>query len=146
MQIDILGDSVRVSGTSHIAPVDVKTLPYPGFPTDMQPQMMALLCRGQGTSMITETVFENRFMHVPELRRMGAQIRTEGRNAIIKGVPNLSGAPVAASDLRAGAALILAGLSAQGVTEISGVSHIERGYGDIVGKLQQVGADICKKD
>jgi len=146
VQIEVLGDSVRVRGSGHIAPVDVKTLPYPGFPTDMQPQMMALLCKGEGTSMITETVFENRFMHVPELRRMGAQIRTEGRNAIVKGVPKLSGAPVAASDLRAGAALILAGLSAQGVTEISGVSHIERGYGDIVGKLQGVGADIGKKN
>ncbi|MBS3939264.1 MAG: UDP-N-acetylglucosamine 1-carboxyvinyltransferase [Peptococcaceae bacterium] len=143
--IEVLGDSVRVIGSGNILPVDVKTLPYPGFPTDMQPQMMALLCRGQGTSMITETVFENRFMHVPELRRMGAHIRTEGRNAIIKGVTNLSGAPVAASDLRAGAALILAGLAAQGVTEISGVTHIERGYADIVRKLQEVGADICKK-
>ncbi|MBT9157337.1 MAG: UDP-N-acetylglucosamine 1-carboxyvinyltransferase 1 [Firmicutes bacterium] len=143
--IEVLGDSVRVVGNGNILPVDVKTLPYPGFPTDMQPQMMALLCRGQGTSMITETVFENRFMHVPELRRMGAHIRTEGRNAIIKGVANLSGAPVAASDLRAGAALILAGLAAQGVTEISGVTHIERGYADIVRKLQEVGADICKK-
>jgi len=146
VQIEVLGDSMRVLGNGHIAPVDVKTLPYPGFPTDMQPQMMALLCKGEGTSMITETVFENRFMHVPELRRMGAQIRTEGRNAVIKGVPQLSGAPVAASDLRAGAALILAGLAAQGVTEISGVAHIERGYGDIVGKLQQVGADIDKKE
>ncbi|MBT9152877.1 MAG: UDP-N-acetylglucosamine 1-carboxyvinyltransferase 1 [Firmicutes bacterium] len=143
--IEVLGDSVRVVGNGNILPVDVKTLPYPGFPTDMQPQMMALLCRGQGTSMITETVFENRFMHVPELRRMGAHIRTEGRNAIIKGVANLSGAPVAASDLRAGAALILAGLAAQGVTEINGVCHIERGYADIVRKLQEVGADICKK-
>jgi len=143
--VEVVGESVRVIGNGNLLPVDVKTLPYPGFPTDMQPQMMALLCLAQGTSIISETVFENRFMHVPELRRMGAQIRTEGSNAVIKGVSHLTGAPVAASDLRAGAALVLAGLSAHGVTEVSGVSHIERGYFDLVRKLQDVGADITKR-
>jgi len=108
----------------------------------MQPQMMALLCRARGTSVITETVFENRFMHVPELRRMGANIRIDGRSAVLRGVTRLSGAPVAASDLRAGAALILAGLTAEGTTEVSGVFHVERGYVDIVQKLKQVGAEI----
>lgn len=143
--VHCLNDRVHVTGHSFIDPVDIKTLPYPGFPTDMQPQMMALLSLGRGTSMVTETVFENRFMHVPELRRMGASIRTDGRNAIIRGVRSLSGAPVTASDLRAGAALILAGLAAEGVTEIGGVGHIERGYLGIVEKFQSLGADIWKE-
>jgi len=137
-----LNDGVRVIGNGTIEPVDIKTLPYPGFPTDMQPQMMALLTRARGTSMITETVFENRFMHVPELRRMNASIRTDGRSAVVSGVRSLSGAPVTASDLRAGAALILAGLVAEGVTEVRGVGHVERGYVGIVPKLRSVGADI----
>ena len=135
-------DGMHVKGNSTIEPVDIKTLPYPGFPTDMQPQMMALLTLARGTSMVTETVFENRFMHVPELRRMGAGIRTDGRSAVVSGVRALSGAPVTASDLRAGAALILAGLAAEGVTEVCGVSHIERGYVGIVEKLKSLGADI----
>lgn len=135
-------DGMHVKGNSTIEPVDIKTLPYPGFPTDMQPQMMALLTLARGTSMVTETVFENRFMHVPELRRMGAGIRTDGRSAVVSGVRALSGAPVTASDLRAGAALILAGLVAEGVTEVCGVSHIERGYVGIVEKLKSLGADI----
>lgn len=143
--VHCLNDRVHVIGHGYVDPVDIKTLPYPGFPTDMQPQMMALLTLGRGTSMVTETVFENRFMHVPELRRMGASIRTDGRNAIIRGVRSLSGAPVTASDLRAGAALILAGLAAEGVTEVGGVGHIERGYVDIVEKLRSVGADIWKE-
>lgn len=140
--VHCLNDRMHVVGSDTIDPVDVKTLPYPGFPTDMQPQMMALLCRARGTSVITETVFENRFMHVPELRRMGANIRIDGRSAVLRGVTRLSGAPVAASDLRAGAALILAGLTAEGTTEVSGVFHVERGYVDIVQKLKQVGAEI----
>lgn len=135
-------DGMHVKGNGTIEPVDIKTLPYPGFPTDMQPQMMALLTLARGTSMVTETVFENRFMHVPELRRMGAGIRTDGRSAVVSGVRALSGAPVTASDLRAGAALILAGLAAEGVTEVCGVSHIERGYVGIVEKLKSLGADI----
>lgn len=137
-----LTDGVHVVSNGIIEPVDIKTLPYPGFPTDMQPQLMSLLTLARGTSMITETVFENRFMHVPELRRMGANIRTDGRSAVVSGVRALSGAPVTASDLRAGAALILAGLAAEGVTEVCSISHIERGYVDIVPKLRSVGADI----
>jgi UDP-N-acetylglucosamine 1-carboxyvinyltransferase len=140
--VHCLNDRIHVIGADHLEPVDVKTLPYPGFPTDMQPQMMSLLALARGSSVITETVFENRFMHVPELRRMGADIRIDGRSAVLRGVRAYDGAPVTASDLRAGAALILAGLAAEGKTEISGVHHIERGYVDIVEKLRGVGADI----
>ena len=143
--VHCLNDRVHVIGPETLEPVDVKTLPYPGFPTDLQPQMMAMLCLARGTSMITETVFENRFMHVPELRRMGANVRIDGRSAVVRGVECLSGAPVSASDLRAGAALVLAGLATEGTTEVSGVFHIERGYVDIVQKLSQVGADIWSK-
>lgn len=135
-------DGLRVVGGQKYAAVDVKTMPYPGFPTDMQPQMMALLTRARGTGIITETVFENRFMHVSELRRMGARIKTVGRNAVIQGPVSLSGAPVKATDLRAGAALVLAGLCAEGVTEVSNVHHIERGYEHILDKLRNLGADI----
>lgn len=124
--------------------VDIKTLPHPGFPTDMQAQMMALLTVARGTSIITETVFENRFMHVDELKRMRANIRIEGRSAVIQGVERLSGAPVKATDLRAGAALILAGLAAEGKTEVSGVHHIDRGYVRVVEKLRHLGADIVR--
>ena len=109
-------------------PVDIKTMPYPGFPTDMQAQMMALLCRVKGTSVITETVFENRFMHASELKRMGANIKIDGRSAVVEGVDGLSGAEVKATDLRAGAALILAGLAAEGDTTIGDIYHIDRGY------------------
>lgn len=131
-----------VRSTGLIKAVDVKTLPYPGFPTDMQPQVMALLTLAQGTSVVTETVFENRFMHVDELLRMGANIRIDGRTAIIKGVPRLYGTGVKATDLRAGAALILAGLAASGETLVAGVRHIDRGYENLVGKLSNLGADI----
>jgi len=122
--------------------VDVKTLPYPGFPTDMQAQMMALLLVADGTGIVTETVFENRFMHVDQLRLMNAGIKVEGRSAVVTGGARLKGAKVCATDLRAGAALILAALAADGETEITGVHHIERGYVDIAGKLRSVGADI----
>lgn len=122
--------------------VDVKTLPYPGFPTDMQSQMMALQLFAKGTSMMTETVFENRFMHVEEMNRMGASIKIDGRTAIIDGGHPLSGAEVKATDLRAGAALILAGLAAEGITEVTELHHIDRGYVDIVGKLRALGAKI----
>ncbi|MFH1624313.1 MAG: UDP-N-acetylglucosamine 1-carboxyvinyltransferase [Pseudomonadota bacterium] len=135
-------DSVRIIGSRPINSIDVKTLPYPGFPTDMQAQVMALMCLANGASVISETVFENRFMHVSELRRMGADIRIEGHSAIVKGVPRLSGAPVMATDLRASASLILAGLAAEGTTEISRVYHIERGYERIVQKLSSLGADV----
>lgn len=124
--------------------VDIKTLPYPGFPTDMQPQIMALLSLARGTSIVTETVFENRFMHVAELKRMGANIRIEGRSAVIEGVPGLTGAPVRTTDLRAGAALILAGLATEGTMEINGVEHIDRGYADLEKKLFRVGARISR--
>lgn len=137
-------DCLVVQGNSRPSAVDLKTLPYPGFPTDMQPQMMALLARAEGNCVITETVFENRFMHVPELRRMGADIRIDGRSALVRGTENFSGVPVEASDLRAGAALIISALAAEGVTEVHGVHHVERGYEDIVSKLRSVGADIWR--
>jgi UDP-N-acetylglucosamine 1-carboxyvinyltransferase len=137
---------LRVLGKRPLRPVDLKTLPFPGFPTDMQPQMMALLSLAQGTSMIVETVFENRFMHVDELRRMGADIAIEGRAAIIKGKPHLTGAVVEATDLRAGAALVLAALRAEGETFIGNAHHIYRGYEDIENKLKQLGAEIFRVD
>ncbi|WP_347491669.1 UDP-N-acetylglucosamine 1-carboxyvinyltransferase [Desulfoscipio sp. XC116] len=135
-------DGLRVIGRKEYCATDVKTMPYPGFPTDMQPQIMALMTCAKGTGIITETVFENRFMHVSELKRMGARIKTAGRNAVIQGPAALSGAPVKATDLRAGAALVLAGLCAQGITEISNVHHIERGYENLLEKLQSLGAEI----
>ncbi len=122
--------------------VDIKTLPYPGFPTDMQPQMMALMCVACGTSIITESVFENRFMHVPEMKRMGAHIKIEGRSAIVRGAPRVWGAQVKATDLRAGAALLLLATRAEGVTEVSGLEHIDRGYVDFVPKLRSLGVDV----
>jgi len=134
--------SIRVIGQGRPRAVDVKTMPYPGFPTDMQAPFMALLTLAEGTSIITETVFENRFMHADELRRMGAQIRTEGRGAIVRGVSRLSGAPVRATDLRAGAALVLAGLAAEGCTLVLGMHHVGRGYEDFRGKLLSLGAMI----
>jgi UDP-N-acetylglucosamine 1-carboxyvinyltransferase len=124
------------------AAVDVKTLPYPGFPTDLQPQMTALLATADGVAAVTETVFDNRLGHADELRRMGAQIRVEGRTALVTGVARLSGAPVQAADLRAGAALVLAGLAAAGETEVGGLGHIERGYADLPGQLRALGADV----
>ncbi len=125
-----------------IKAVDIKTLPYPGFPTDLQAQFMALMSVAQGTSVLSETVFENRFMHAEELRRMGADIKIQGRSAVIEGVPKLAGTQVKASDLRAGAALIIAGLAAEGETELTNVYHIDRGYDGIVDKFRQVGAKI----
>lgn len=131
-----------VKGNYPLKAVDVKTLPYPGFPTDLQPQMIALLARAEGTSIVTETVFENRFLHVYELRRLGARIYLEGHSAVIEGVPRLGGAPVKATDLRAGAALVIAGLMAEGEIEISCVHHLDRGYENLEGKLQGLGAKI----
>jgi UDP-N-acetylglucosamine 1-carboxyvinyltransferase len=126
--------------------VDVKTLPYPGFPTDMQAQMTALMSCAEGTSIVIETIFENRFMHVSELKRMGANIKIDGRSAVIDGACNLMGAKVRATDLRAGAALILAGLAAEGETDIGDIEHIERGYLNIDQKLKALGAKIKKVD
>ncbi len=134
--------SITVTGESPIRPVNVKTLPYPGFPTDMQAQFMSLMTLAQGTSIINETIFENRFTHVAELRRMGADIQHDGRTAVVKGVPRLSGAPVMATDLRASASLILAGLAAEGTTVVSRIYHLDRGYENIEGKLSALGADI----
>lgn len=125
--------------------VDVKTMPYPGFATDLQAQIMALMTMADGLSVITETIFENRFMHVAELRRMGAEIRIDGHSAIVTGIGKLSGAPVMATDLRASASLVVAGLAAAGVTEISRVYHLDRGYDDLVGKLSKVGARIHRE-
>lgn len=134
---------IRVKGPLQAA--DIKTLPYPGFPTDMQAQYMALMTRAQGASVITETVFENRFMHAEELRRMGADIRISGRSAVIEGPCRLQGAPVKATDLRAGAALVIAALAGEGITEISETEHIDRGYDNLVAKLQSVGARIHRR-
>lgn len=139
-------DSVRVISDGHIHSTDIKTLPYPGFPTDLQAQFMAMMTIGDGTSTVTETVFENRFMHVGELRRMGANIEVEGRKAIVHGVPFLQGAFVRATDLRAGAALVLAGLAAHGITEVGDLRHIDRGYDHLVEKLRGLGADIIRVD
>ena len=136
------GDGIRVCGPDILNPIDIKTLPYPGFPTDMQAQMMALVALAPGTSIITETVFENRFMHVSELKRLGANIKIEGRSAIVEGVKKLTGTKVRATDLRAGAALVLAGLVARGETEISNIYHIDRGYYRIEEKFADLGATI----
>jgi len=136
------GLHVRSNGT--LRAVDVKTLPYPGFPTDMQSQMMALLMVSEGTSVVTETVFENRFMHVEEFQKLQGQIKVEGRSAIITGNVPLAGAKVCATDLRAGAALICAALRADGETEVTGIHHVDRGYVNLTSKLASLGADICR--
>jgi len=137
-------EGTRAISKGRIGAVDIKTLPYPGFPTDMQAQMMALMALSDGLSVINETVFENRFTHVAELRRMGADINVQGNNAIIKGTRRLSGAPVMASDLRASACLVLAGLAAEGETEISRVYHLDRGYERIEQKFSNLGGEITR--
>jgi UDP-N-acetylglucosamine 1-carboxyvinyltransferase len=142
MSIDTAEDAIRAKGGGILRSVDVKTLPYPGFPTDLQAQIMALMAVAGGLSVITETVFENRFMHVSEMMRMGADIVIQGKSAIVRGVPKLHGAPVMATDLRASASLILAGLAAEGTTVLSRVYHIDRGYQQIEKKLSALGADI----
>ena len=142
MEITIGDGGIRVRGNKEIKNVDIKTLPYPGFPTDLQAQMMAFMSVGMGSSVITETVFEKRFMHASELKRMGADIQIKGNSAFVKGVPKLKGAEVMATDLRASASLILAGLVAEGKTELSRVYHIDRGYQQIEKKLSALGANI----
>jgi UDP-N-acetylglucosamine 1-carboxyvinyltransferase len=142
VQIKLKKNLIKVIGPNRIKAVDIKTLPFPGFPTDMQPQFMALSCVAKGTSVITETVFENRFVHTGDLIRMGADIKVEGHSTIIKGVKKLSAAPVMASDLRGGAALVLAGLAAEGTTELSRIYHLDRGYVKLEEKLNSLGADI----
>ena len=141
---DITG--VRVRADARMKAIDLKTMPYPGFPTDMQAQFMALLTVAEGTSVVTETVFENRFMHVDELLRMGAQIRVDGRTATVEGGQCLVGAAVRATDLRAGAAMVLAGLVAEGETRVGFIHHIDRGYDDLVAKLVALGADIRRTE
>lgn len=142
VSMEINKNSIIVDGRKKLNPVDIKTMPYPGFPTDMQAQMMSLLCTVKGTSIITETIFENRFMQAVELKRMGANIRIDGRSAVIEGIDTFTGSEVTATDLRAGAALILAGLTAEGSTTISDIYHIDRGYVSIEQKLKRLGADI----
>ncbi|OTA41406.1 MAG: UDP-N-acetylglucosamine 1-carboxyvinyltransferase [Symbiobacterium thermophilum] len=142
VEIHEMGDAVRVIGRGRPKAVNVKTLPYPGFPTDAQNQMTALLSLAEGTSYVTETLYEDRFRFVPELLRMGAQIRVEGRTAIVKGVERLYGAPVEATDIRAGAALVIAGLAAEGETTIYGMEHVQRGYEKLEEKLLALGADV----
>ena len=144
VQITEAEDGVRVVGKGRTKCVDIKTMPFPGFPTDMQAQVMALLAVSEGTGIITENIFENRFKHVDEFRRMGADIRVEGRVAIIKGVNNLSGAYVEASDLRAGAALVIAGLAAEGATVVDNIQHMDRGYEHFERKLRDLGAQILR--
>jgi UDP-N-acetylglucosamine 1-carboxyvinyltransferase len=144
VSMEISGEHIIVDGNKNLKPVDIKTMPYPGFPTDMQAQMMSLLCSVKGTSIVTETIFENRFMHAQELKRMGANIKIDGRSAVIEGVERLSGSQVRATDLRAGAALILAGLNGEGQTEIGDIYHIDRGYVNIESKFRSLGADILR--
>ena len=138
-------NSIFVSRPSKVQSIDIKTLPYPGFPTDLQAQLMVLMTVSNGLSVITETIFENRFMHVAELKRMGAEIKINGNSAIVKGIKQLKGARVMATDLRASASLVVAGLAAKGVTEISRIYHLERGYEDMVGKLRALGARVHKE-
>lgn len=144
-EITVTTDGLRVGLDGRPSPADLVTLPYPGFPTDLQPQMMALLAMATGTSILTENVFEARFMFVDELNRMGADIRTEGHHAVIRGVERLSSAPVRALDIRAGAAMVIAGLAADGVTVVSDMHYVDRGYEDFEAKLAGLGADVRRE-
>jgi UDP-N-acetylglucosamine 1-carboxyvinyltransferase len=141
-KFEIEQNKITVSAPGRLKAAEVKTLPFPGFPTDMQAQLMVAMCLADGTSFISETIFENRFMHVSEIARMGAKIKIHDRTAVIDGVEKLHGAPVSATDLRAGAAMVLAGLVADGTTEISKTFHIDRGYENLVDRLIKLGADI----
>ena len=146
VEIEENGDEMLVRRTGRLHRTNIKTMPYPGFPTDMQPQIASVLALADGTSLITESVWNNRFKYVDELKRLGARIQVDGKMAVLEGVDHFTGAPVQAPDLRAGAALVIAALAAHGTTEISHVQYIERGYEDIVGKLRAVGADISMVD
>jgi len=143
--VEVLPDGLRVAMDGRPTAVDVVTLPFPGFPTDLQPAVIALAAVSDGTAMVTENVFENRFMFIEELRRLGADIRTDGHHAVVRGRPQLSSAPVRATDIRAGSGLVLAGLAADGVTEVSEVHHIDRGYEDLVAQLVGLGADVRRE-
>lgn len=145
VEVTVMDDTVRVRARGRAQAVDIKTMPYPGFPTDMQAPFLAFLCLCEGTSVVHETIFEDRFKHVPELRRMGASVKIEGQTAIVRGVARLSGATVQATDLRAGAALVLAGLAGENTTVIKEPLHIDRGYEDLVGKYQKLGAMIARE-
>ncbi|WP_449243965.1 UDP-N-acetylglucosamine 1-carboxyvinyltransferase [Desulfobacca acetoxidans] len=145
LRISVDHDSIKVSSGGHLIGVDVKTLPYPGFPTDMQAQFMTVMTLARGVSVITETIFEKRFMHVSELKRLGADIVVSGNQAVVRGVKSLQGAPVMATDLRASASLILAGLGARGQTEVHRVYHLDRGYERIETKLSALGANIWRE-
>ncbi|MGI5984857.1 MAG: UDP-N-acetylglucosamine 1-carboxyvinyltransferase [Clostridiales bacterium] len=142
VEIDEYPDSVIVRRNGKLLRTNVKTQPYPGFPTDMQPQISTVLCLAEGTSVVTEGVWDNRYKYISELKKMGAEVQVDGKTAVIEGVPYLTGAPVAACDLRAGAAVVIAGLCAKGETVVEDVVFIERGYQDLVGKLKSLGADI----
>ncbi len=142
VEVEEQDDAVLVRRNGPLTRTNVKTLPYPGFPTDMQPQVAAVLCLAEGTSVLTEGVWDNRYRYVDEFRRMGAQVQVDGKVAVIEGVSRMTGAPVRACDLRAGAAMVIAGLAASGTTEVDCIYHIERGYEDIVRKLSGIGADI----
>ena len=142
VQVEEQDDTLLVRHAGRLRRTNVKTLPYPGFPTDMQPQITVALCLAEGTSMVTEGVWDNRYRYVGELTRMGAQIRVEGRSAVVEGVERLNAASVQAYDLRAGAAMVIAALAADGVSEVTNVHYIERGYEDIIGKLRGIGAKI----
>ena len=144
VEIEEMDDAIRVRRNGKITKANVKTLPYPGFPTDMQPQIVALLSVAEGTSMVTEDVWDNRFQYVSELKRMGAQISVNGKTAVIEGVPTLTGAPVRSTDLRAGAALLIAGLMAKGTTELQNLEHIDRGYEEFETKLRKLGAQLVR--
>ena len=147
VQVEEQDDTLLVRRSGKLRRTNVKTLPYPGFPTDMQPQITAVLALAEGTSLVTEGVYgANRFKYVDELKRLGAHIQVDGKVAVVEGVKQLVGAPIQACDLRAGAALVIAGLAAQGTTELSHINYIERGYEDLVGKLRAVGADISLVD
>ena len=143
-QVEENGDWIRVKGPEEILKVNIKTLPYPGFPTDLHPPASVLLCLAEGTSTVTEGIWDSRFQYVDELKRMGAQIKVESRMAVFEGVPKLTGAPVKATDLRAGAAMIIAGLVAEGETEVYNINYIDRGYECIEEKLRSLGADIVR--
>lgn len=146
MNFEEYDDALLVSRTGKLMKTNVKTLPYPGFPTDMQPQITAALCLAEGTSVVTEGIYDNRFKYVDELKRMGAKIQVDGKVAVVEGIESFSGAPLCACDLRAGAALVIAGLAAKGTTEIRGVHHIERGYEKMVEKVRGLGGDIVCVD
>ncbi|MDA8290340.1 MAG: UDP-N-acetylglucosamine 1-carboxyvinyltransferase [Actinomycetota bacterium] len=144
LELEATGRGIRVRSDGRIAPVDVATLPYPGVATDYKPLLVTMLSVANGVAIVSENLFAGRFRYVDELRRMGADIRTEGHHAVVRGVPRLSGAPVRAPDIRAGAALVLAGLAADGETTVSGAHHVDRGYEDLAGKLRSIGADVAR--